>query len=151
MTYWLFKTEPDEFSVADLRREQVSRWEGVRNFQARNRLRNEVRPGDRVFIYHSGCKVPAVVGLGEVASEAEPDPTQFDPASPYHDPKSHPERPRWVLVRVRFLEEFPAPVTLKTIRALPEFAALELVHRPRLSIQHVPDRQAERLLALARG
>lgn len=151
MRYWLFKTEPDEYSVEDLRREDVSPWEGIRNFQARKRLSSEVKPGDRVFIYHSSCKTPAVVGLAEVVSGPEPDPTQFDPASPYHDEKSNPARPRWVLVRVRFLETFSSPVTLKTIKSMPVFSDLELVTRPRLSIQQVPTGHAERILAMARA
>lgn len=103
-----------------------------------------------MFIYHSGCKTPAVVGLAEVVGPAEPDPAQFDPRSPYHDPKSDPERPRWYLVHVRFLEEFARPVTLKTIRSTPGFSTLELVRRPRLSIQRVPHDAAQELLAMAR-
>jgi predicted RNA-binding protein with PUA-like domain len=137
MKHWLFKTEPDTYSIDDLKREGLCYWEGIRNYQARNRLRDEVRVGDQVLIYHSSCAVPAVVGLAEVTAGPSPDPSQFHPESPYYDPKSSVDAPRWVLVQVRWRESFARALTLKAIKADPVFADMELVSRSRLSIQQV--------------
>ncbi len=137
MKHWLFKTEPDTYSIDDLKREGCCGWEGIRNYQARNRLRDEVRKGDTVLIYHSSCAEPSVVGLAEVIGDARPDPTQFHPESPYYDPKSSPQAPRWVLVDLCWQETFTNPLTLKAIKAAPEFSDMELVSRGRLSIQQV--------------
>lgn len=137
--YWLFKTEPDTYSVDDLKREGRCGWEGIRNYQARNRLRDEVRAGDQVLIYHSSCAVPAVAGLAEVIGEARPDASQFDPHSPYFDPKSSTDNPRWVLVDIVWQESFPNMLPLKHIKEDPAYAQMELINRSRLSIQHVPE------------
>lgn len=141
MHYWLLKTEPDAFSISDLAQAGVAPWDGIRNYQARNRLRDELSPGDAVLIYHSSCAQPAVVGLARVASAARPDPTQFDPNSPAHDPRSDKQNPRWYLVDIEYMETFPKPVTLKAIRQDPALENLELVKRSRLSVQKL-DRQA---------
>ncbi|HEX2009937.1 MAG TPA: EVE domain-containing protein, partial [Roseateles sp.] len=95
MNYWLMKSEPDEVSIDDLARLGSVPWTGVRNYQARNFMRDGMRIGDGVLFYHSSCPQPGIAGLAEVCSTAYPDATQFDPASPYHDPKSNPEAPRW--------------------------------------------------------
>ena len=147
MAFWLFKTEPDTYGIDDLRREAESPWEGIRNYQARNRLRDEVREGDQVFIYHSSCKVPAITGLARVVRAAYPDPTQFDPSSPYHDPRSDPQAPRWMRVDVGYLGHADQPLTLKAVREDPALAHLELVSRGRLSIQTVDDVAARHVLA----
>ena len=99
--FWLMKSEPDAFSIDDLERVGTEPWNGVRNYQARNFMR-QMQPGDGVFFYHSNCKVPGIVGIAEVASQAYPDPTQFDPKSDYFDPKSTREEPRWSLVDVAY-------------------------------------------------
>ena len=137
MKHWLFKTEPDTYSIDDLKREGRCGWEGIRNYQARNRLRDEVRKGDTVLIYHSSCAVPAVVGLAEVIGDARPDPSQFDPESPYYDPKATTGKPRWMLVDLCWKESFNNPLTLKAIKQDPQFSEMELVSRSRLSIQQV--------------
>ena len=137
MAYWLFKTEPDAYSIDDLQREQRCGWEGIRNYQARNRLRDAVRCGDTVFIYHSSCKVPAIVGLAEVVRDAYPDPTQFDPQSPWFDPRSSLDAPRWLRVDVAYRGHAGHPLTLKAVKQDPQLAHLELVNRGRLSIQEV--------------
>jgi predicted RNA-binding protein with PUA-like domain len=140
MAHWLFKTEPDTYSIDDLQREGRCGWEGIRNYQARNRLRDEVRPGDEVLIYHSSCATPAVVGLATVVSPSAPDPNQFDPESPYYDPKSNPDTPRWVWVELQWQETFTRPLPLKEIKQHPFYADMELITRSRLSIQTVtPD------------
>ena len=148
MQHWLFKTEPETYSIADLQREGRCGWEGIRNYQARNRLRDEVAVGDPVLIYHSNCAEPAVA---EICGAASPDPFQFDPDSKYHDPKATAEQPRWVWVQVGYRETFRQPLTLKAIKADPQFADLELVNRSRLSIQKVAAEQFEAMLRLCRG
>lgn len=149
VAYWLFKTEPDVFSIDDLAREGTSGWDGIRNYQARNRLRDEVKVGDKVFIYHSSCAQPAVVGLAEVCRGACSDPTQFDPQSPYYDAKSPANAPRWVQVEVRYVRHLDKLVTLARIKASADLQDMELVTRERLSIQKVSAEQAQQLLSLA--
>src|SRR5690606_33100639 len=144
--YWLFKTEPDEYSIDDLAREGECLWEGIRNYQARNRLRDEVKVGDLVFIYHSSCAVPAVVGLAEVTAAGCVEDAQFNAQAPYCGSKSTREAPRWVTVRVRYREHLPNAITLKDIKSRKSFADMELVTRARLSIQHVSQKEAAELL-----
>src|SRR3954466_5155189 len=107
MRYWLMKTEPDEFSIDDLAKKKVEPWVGVRNYQARNFMRDGMKVGDGVLFYHSSCAEPGIVGIARVASTAYPDPTQFDPKSPYYDPKSKHEEPRWLLVDVQVTQKIP--------------------------------------------
>lgn len=114
--YWLMKSEPDEFSIDDLERRRIEPWSGVRNYQARNFMRDTMRIGDRVLFYHSSCAEPGVVGLARVASGPRPDPTQFDPASDYFDPKSRSEDPRWFLVDIVFERRLRRLVALSQIR-----------------------------------
>ena len=137
--YWLFKSEPYAFSIDDLRAEPESTafWDGVRNYQARNYLRDAVDLGDRVFFYHSGVKEPAVVGVAEVVRAGYPDPTQFDSGAEYFDPKSSLESPRWYGVDIQFVGSFERPVTLALIKDTPALAEMPLVNRSRLSIQPV--------------
>lgn len=116
MRYWLLKTEPDDFSIDDLERVGKEPWSGVRNYQARNSMRDDMKVGDKVLVYHSSCEVPGVYGVGRVVSEAYPDPTQFDKRSDYHDPKSTRENPRWVLRDIAFERKLKAPVTLAKIK-----------------------------------
>lgn len=149
MQYWLLKTEPDEYSLDDLEGDGTAPWDGIRNYQARNRLRDEVQPGDRVLIQHSGCPVPAVVGIAEIASPARPDPAQFESASPGYDPKSKREAPRWYLVDVRFIERLRHPVPLKDLRADARLVDSEPVRRGRLSVQKLTEAEFRRILELA--
>jgi predicted RNA-binding protein with PUA-like domain len=138
--YWLMKSEPDVFSFDDLwrARKRTTPWDGVRNYQARNFMRDEMRVGDGVLYYHSNCDPPGVAGLAEVASEAYPDPTQFDPEDPHFDPKSSRDDPRWLLVDVRAVEELPRFVDLETLRARKALADMVVLRRGnRLSITPV--------------
>jgi len=139
MNYWLFKSEPDEYSIDDLKNEpgHTGRWDGIRNFQARNFLRDRVQEGDGVLFYHSACKVPAVVGTAEVVRAAYADPAQFDPESKYFDPKAAVETPRWFCVDIRWHSAFARPVALKDIKQNPQLAEMVLVKQGRLSIQPV--------------
>ncbi len=139
MRYWLMKSEPEEVSIDDALAapDSTVAWTGVRNYQARNFMRDAMRVGDGVLFYHSGCAVPGIVGLAEVASTAYPDPTQFDPASHYHDPKATPETPRWQMVDIRALRKTRV-LPLAELRADPELAGLMILQRgSRLSITPV--------------
>ncbi len=129
MNYWLFKSEPNCYSIDDLKRDGTEHWDGIRNYQARNLLRDEVKLGDQVLFYHSSCAEPAVVGLCEVVKEAYPDHTAFDPTSEHPDPKSDPENPRWFMVDVQFKEKLKTPVTLKQIKEMSEFSGMRLIQR----------------------
>ena len=139
MQYWLMKSEPDEVSIDDLEAAPSQRvpWFGVRNYQARNFMRDAMQPGDLAFFYHSGCAEPGIAGICEICSEPYPDATQFDPASPYFDPKSAPDQPRWWLRDVRFVKQTRA-LSLAELRRYPELANMRLLARGnRLSITPV--------------
>ncbi|WHI50889.1 EVE domain-containing protein [Microbulbifer sp. MLAF003] len=150
MSYWLFKSEPDEYSLQDLAAENTGsgRWDGIRNFQARNFLRDQVSVGDGVLFYHSACKVPAVVGTAEVVRAAYPDPAQFDPESKYFDPKASHSDPRWYCVDVTWRSEFARPVPLAEIKKIPELEGMVLVKQGRLSIQPVKASEWDTILEL---
>ncbi|GMG86407.1 EVE domain-containing protein [Biformimicrobium ophioploci] len=153
MNYWLFKSEPDEYSLDDLASEpdQTGRWDGIRNYQARNFLRDKVNAGDGVLFYHSACKVPAVVGTAEVMRAAYPDPAQLDPESPYFDPKASDENPRWYCVDIRWQSQFARAVPLAEIKQHPALADMVLVKQGRLSIQPVTAAEWSLLLQLGTG
>ncbi len=139
MNYWLMKSEPADVSVDDALAAPQSTvaWTGVRNYQARNFMRDGMRVGDGVLFYHSSCAEPGVVGIARVASTAYPDPTQFDPKSPYYDPASKPEEPRWLLVDVQVLRKIPN-IALPQLRARPELAEMLVLKKGnRLSITPV--------------
>ncbi len=138
--YWLMKSEPTVYSFDDLwkAKKRTTFWDGVRNYKARNFMRDEMRVGDGVLVYHSNCDPPGVAGLAEVASEAYPDPTQFDPDDPHHDPKSTTENPRWVVVDVRAVERLTRFVSLEALRSDPALADMVVLRRGnRLSITPV--------------
>lgn len=117
MKYWLMKSEPDVFSIDDLARKGREKWDGIRNYQARNMMRDEMRIGDEIFFYHSSCEQPAIVGIARVCSEPYPDPTQFDRKSKYYDPKSAPDNPRWILVDIEFVRKLERPIPLTAIKS----------------------------------
>jgi predicted RNA-binding protein with PUA-like domain len=140
MAHWLLKTEPETFSFDDLMRapNRTSGWDGVRNYQARNFLRDAMKKGDGVLIYHSSADPPAVVGIAEVAREGYPDPTQFDPRDPHYDPESAQAEPRWYQVDVKGVRKLARPVSLQEIRETKALAKMPLVQRgQRLSVQPV--------------
>ena len=148
--HWLMKSEPDEVSIDDLARapKQVLPWTGVRNYQARNFMRDEMRKGDGVLFYHSSCPQPGIAGLAEIAGPAAPDTTQFDPASPYHDPKSPRDAPRWLQIPVR-LVRVTRLLGLAEMRAAPSLASMRVLQRGnRLSITPVTADEWAAVLAL---
>jgi predicted RNA-binding protein with PUA-like domain len=134
---WLIKSEEDEYSIQDLERDGRTRWVGVRNYEARNLMRDRMKPGDEILYYHSNAKPSGVAGIARVASDPYPDPTQFDSSSRYHDGRSTEAEPRWFLVDVEFVEEFPRVVALSEIRSEPRLSEMVLVKRMRLSVQPV--------------
>ena len=148
MKHWLVKSEPDEFSIAMLKRRGREPWTGVRNYQARNFMK-QMKLGDPVLFYHSSCAVPGVYGLAEVVAEAYPDPTQFRKKSHYFDPKSTPEEPRWWCVDVGYERTFAEPVTLERLRADAEwFGEFALLQRGnRLSVLPVSPAEYRRILS----
>jgi predicted RNA-binding protein with PUA-like domain len=152
MAYWLFKSEPECFSFADLVAAPGSAtgWDGVRNFQARNFLRDQVKRGDGVFFYHSNADPPAIAGIAEVVEEAHPDPTAFDPAADHFDPKSKPNDPTWFQVSIRAVRALDPPLGLPLLRTFPELTGMELLRKgSRLSIQPVSVAEWDAVLKLA--
>ena len=135
--YWLMKSEPSCFSIDDLQQaqNQTSPWDGVRNYQARNFMRDTMRIGDRIFFYHSNCSPPGIIGIAEVASTAYPDYTAQDPTSDHPDPKSTPDNPRWFMVDVRFVEKFSKIISLEELKRHPELNDMQLLRKGnRLSV-----------------
>jgi len=150
--YWLFKSEPESFSIDDLARapKQTTFWNGVRNYQARNLLRDEIKVGDGVIFYHSNATPPAAVGLAEVVRAGYPDSTQFDPRSDYHDAAATPDAPRWFMVDIRFKGKFRRPLALDQLREVPGLQDMVLLQRSRLSVQPVTAAEWKIIVALGR-
>lgn len=151
MNYWLFKSEPDEYGIEDLKAEAqgFGVWDGIRNFQARNLLRDQVQVGDRVFIYHSSCKLIGIVGIAEVVRAAYPDPNQFNPESRYFDAKASDSEPRWYCVDIRYQQHLPRRIALAELKRQGELQDMVLLKQGRLSIQPVTDQQWQFILQLA--
>lgn len=148
MKYWLMKSEPDVYSIADLQRDRTSLWDGVRNYQARNFMR-EMSPGDLVFFYHSNTKILGIVGLMCVVKSGISDPTQFDKSSEYYDPKSTIYAPRWQTVCVEFVEKFPSLISLERLKQQFIDNELFLVRKGnRLSVMPIAEDVAKRILAM---
>ncbi|HEY8375888.1 MAG TPA: EVE domain-containing protein [Nannocystis sp.] len=148
-SYWLLKSEPEVYAIGDLERDGRAPWEGVRNYTARNFMRDQMKIGDLAIFYHSNADPPGAAGVARIASAAYPDPTQFDPKSPYFDPKAKPEVPRWFLVDVAFVERFPEFVPLATLKADRALKDMLVVQKgQRLSVQPVAPKHFARVLAL---
>ena len=136
--YWLMKSEPDVFSIDDLKRLGTTPWEGVRNYQARNFMRDDMKVGDLVLFYHSNTKPPGVVGIGKVSREGYPDFFAFDKKSNYYDPKSDPEKPRWIMVDVDYVSTFKRTVSLDEMKEVPGLVDMLAIKKGmRLSVQPV--------------
>jgi predicted RNA-binding protein with PUA-like domain len=147
--HWLMKSEPDAFSIDDLKRRKQEAWDGVRNYQARNFMRDGMRPGDKVFFYHSNCAVPGIVGIAEVVTDAYPDPSQFDPKSKYFDPGSSRDNPRWMLVDVKFVKKLKRTISLDELKGDPALEGMALLRKGnRLSVMPVEAAHWEYILAL---
>jgi predicted RNA-binding protein with PUA-like domain len=144
MSYWLMKSEPDTFSISDLynKPNQTEHWDGIRNYQARNMMRDAMKLGDQAFFYHSNCAVPGIVGIMEVVKESYPDFSAFDPDNPYFDAKSNPDNPRWIMVDVKYIKTLSRIITLQELKSHPELSDMALIRRGnRLSITPVSPSQ----------
>jgi len=151
-SYWLMKSEPESFSIDDLKRKRREAWDGVRNYQARNFMRDGMRPGDQVFFYHSNCALPGIAGIAEVASDAYPDPTQFDPGSPYFDPASTRGDPRWMLVDVQFVRKLARTIGLDELKRQPALDGMALLRKGnRLSVMPVEPTHWRYILGMESG
>ncbi|MFB9887836.1 EVE domain-containing protein [Balneatrix alpica] len=141
MAYWLLKSEPDTFGIDHLQQspQQRTGWEGVRNYQARNYLRDQLQLDDLAFFYHSSCPVPGIAGVVRVCRAAHPDPSAWQPESPYFDPKSSPDNPRWFQVEVELVERWPKVVSLQQLKTCPALSEMALLKRSRLSVQPVSE------------
>lgn len=149
MNHWLMKSEPDTFSIDDLKRRKQEPWDGVRNYQARNFMRDGMRPGDKVFFYHSNCTPPGIAGIAEVATDAYPDPSQFDPKNKYFDAGSSRDNPRWMLVDVKFVKKLKRTITLDELKADSALAEMPLVRKGnRLSVMPVDAAHWKHILSL---
>ena len=151
MQYWLMKSEPSVFSIDDLknRPRKTEPWEGVRNYQARNMMRDQMQQGDLALFYHSSCEEPGIVGIMEIIREGYPDPSAFDPGNIYHDPKSDPENPVWYQVDVKFRRKFRRTITLAELRKHRKLADMKLVQKGnRLSVMPVTVKEWDFILGL---
>ncbi|MEX0951051.1 MAG: EVE domain-containing protein, partial [Gammaproteobacteria bacterium] len=152
MNYWLMKSEPVTFGIDHLKQRpnKTEPWDGVRNYQARNFMRDEMRKGDLVFFYHSNCAEPGIVGIATIASDAYPDPTAFDPEDSHYDPKSDPDNPRWFLVDVKYKKQFRDTITLQELKQHKALADMKLLQKGnRLSIMPVTKKQWDYIMKLA--
>ena len=151
MNYWLMKSEPNAFSIDDLKKmpQQTEHWDGVRNYQARNMMRDAMKVGDQVFFYHSNCETPGIVGLMEVVREGYPDHTAFDPQGKYFDPKSNPEMPRWFMVDIKYLRHTRRVIPLSELKEQGALENMPLVRKGnRLSIMPVSQEEWDYILRI---
>lgn len=149
MNYWLFKSEPEEYSIDHLKKDKKCFWEGVRNYQARNIMRDQCKKGDMVFYYHSSTKETGIYGLAEISKTDIADPSQFDESSNYFDPKASKENPRWICVEIKYKEKFKEPLLRENLKNEKKLADLMLLQKgSRLSIQPVSKKHAEYLLKM---
>ncbi|MSP71808.1 MAG: EVE domain-containing protein [Myxococcales bacterium] len=152
MRHWLMKSEPEVFSIDDLKENKKTSWEGVRNYQARNFMRDDMQLGDKVLYYHSNAEPTGVAGVAEVCRLAYPDPTQWDPRSKYHDASASREDPRWLMVDVKFVSRFSEVVSLESLKANPLLAGMPVLKRGmRLSVQPVSPEHFEEVVRLGIG
>jgi predicted RNA-binding protein with PUA-like domain len=151
MSHWLMKSEPDAFSIDDLKQRGTEPWTGVRNYQARNFMRDQMRPGDLAFLYHSSCPEPGIYGVMDIATASYPDPTQFVRKSPYYDAAATREQPRWFMVDVRYRRHLKRPVLLSTLRANEgKLKGFKLFSAVRLSVMPVARDHWDYILSLER-
>lgn len=150
MNYWLMKSEPNSYSIHDLKRDKKTAWDGVRNYQARNMMRDDMQVGDQIFFYHSNTSPVGIAGTMEVCKTAYPDHTAFDPDDHHYDPKSDSNHPRWMMVDVKFKKKFPQIIALSTLRANPELNNMVILRKGnRLSITPITQQEWDAVLKIA--
>ena len=151
MNYWLMKSEPNEFSIDDLKTQpgKTEHWDGVRNYQARNMMRDQMKIGDQVFFYHSNCDTPGIVGIAKVVREGYPDFTAFEPKDPHYDPKSDPDNPRWYMVDIKYVRKLKRTISLKELKEISALSEMSLVRKGnRLSVMPTTKQQWLHILKL---
>lgn len=149
MQYWLMKTEPDVFGIDELATVGTEPWDGVRNYQARNMMRDQMQIGDQVLFYHSNCEMPGIVGIAEIATAGYPDDSAFDPEAKYYDPKSDPTQPRWYRVDVKFVRKLQRTISLAELKEEQVLADMPLVRKGnRLSVMPVAPSEWEHILGM---
>jgi len=149
MQYWLMKSEPDVYGIDDLKKFNVDHWDGIRNYQARNFMRDDMKKGDKAFFYHSNCDEPGIAGIMEIAREAYPDHTAFDPQDKHFDDKSDPDKPRWFMVDVKFVRKLKRHVSLKELKTYKTLSGMRLLQKGnRLSIMPLTRKEWEFILKL---
>lgn len=149
--YWLIKSEPDVYSIDDLQKDKKTFWDGVRNYQARNFMRDEMKKGDQVIFYHSNTEPPAAVGICEVVKEGYPDFTAFDPDDKHYDPKSKEDNPTWIMVDVKFIKKFNNPVSISEIKENPKLKNMKLVQRGnRLSVMPLTKTEFDEIVIMGK-
>ena len=149
MKYWLMKNEPDDYSIEDLKRDKTEPWDGIRNYQVRNMIRDDMSVGDLAFFYHSNCEIPGIYGLMTIASDAYPDHTAFDKKAKYYDARSKKDKPTWLMVDVRFKRKLKKIITLKDLKSYKQLSNMRVVQRGnRLSITEVNKKDWEFILKL---
>lgn len=152
MNYWLAKSEPEEFSIDDLKARpgKTEHWDGVRNYQARNFMRDDMKKGDLVFFYHSNCETPGIVGVAKVVKEGYPDHTAFDPDDKHYDPKSDPDKPRWMMVDVKYVRKFRRTLSLAELKLCTPLQDMRLLQKGnRLSVMPVKKKEWDYIMQLA--
>ncbi len=149
MQYWLMKSEPEVYSIDDLKRDGTEHWEGIRNYQVRNMIRDEIKKGDQAFFYHSNCKEPGIVGVMTVCRDAYPDFTAWDVSSRYFDPKSNSENPRWFMVDVQYKRKLKRVISLQELKQHPQLTEMQILRRGnRLSITPLTKKQWDIVLKM---
>ncbi|CAN5737147.1 EVE domain-containing protein [soil metagenome] len=149
MRYWLLKSEPSTYSIDDLERDGTTCWDSIRNYQARNFMRDDMKPGDLALFYHSSTSPPGVAGIAEIVSEGYPDPSARDPGSDYYDAAATEDDPRWFMVDVAFVRKLPSLVSLEDLKSAPQFDDMVVTGRSRLSVQPVEKRHFDAVIELA--
>ena len=150
--YWLMKSEPEAYSIDDLARDKTTYWDGVRNYQARNFMRDQIKKGDAVFFYHSNAEPSGITGIAEIVKEGYPDPSAFDPKDRHFDEESDPKDPTWYVVEIRFVEKFPELIALETLRKIKGLEKMPLLQRgQRLSVQPVSEQEWKTIVETAKN
>jgi len=149
MQYWLMKSELDVYNLDHLKADGTEPWDGIRNYEARNMMRDQMKPGDVILNYHSNCKPPHIAGVARVASDPYPDPTQFDASNHYFDPKSDPNNPRWILVDISYVTTFKETIGRDVLHEDPLLQEMVMFKRNRLSITPVTQQEFERVCEIA--